>query len=109
MLLSAQKPKYTMASKTGFTIDSEVNSKQSFETPTNDEIQSGEIEKTTDDGAFKGWLKKLSVETGGIQRVTDEDRAKNTSKVWNACTFWYAYPFTTPLYTLHDLARVRTY
>ncbi|KAF1996808.1 hypothetical protein P154DRAFT_607432 [Amniculicola lignicola CBS 123094] len=33
-------------------------------------------------------MKKLSFGTGGIQRVTDEDRAKNPSEVWNACTFW---------------------
>jgi hypothetical protein len=81
-----------MSSKAGFTIDSEMNSKQSFETPRNDEVLISEIEKTTDGSAFKRWLKKLSVETGGIERVTDEDRAKNTSKVWNACTFWFAYP-----------------
>ena len=77
-----------MFSKAGF----EINSKQSFEAPTNDEVQMGEIEKTTNGSAFKRWLQKLSIETGGIERVTDGDRAKNTSKVWNACTFWYAYP-----------------
>lgn len=74
-----------MASKAEYPIDSEMNSKQSFEAPSNDELQVGSIEKTS---GFKAWLKKLSVETGGIERVTDEDRAKNTSKVWNACTFW---------------------
>ncbi len=37
------------------------------------------------------WLKSilLSVEISGIQRVTKEERKQNTSKVWNACTFWY--------------------
>ncbi|KAF2791828.1 hypothetical protein K505DRAFT_248050 [Melanomma pulvis-pyrius CBS 109.77] len=44
---------------------------------------------------IKLWIKKLSVETGGIQRVTDEDRAKETSKVWNACTFWQVFILLT--------------
>jgi hypothetical protein len=34
----------------------------------------------------------LTVETTGIQRVTEEERKQNTSKVWNACTFWYGAP-----------------
>lgn len=37
---------------------------------------------------FRAWAKNLSVESGGIQRVTDEERQTNTTKVWNACTFW---------------------
>jgi hypothetical protein len=39
----------------------------------------------------KTWLRSLllTVETSGIQRVTEEERRQNTSKVWNACTFWY--------------------
>jgi hypothetical protein len=37
---------------------------------------------------LKAWAKKLSVETGGIERVTDEERLSNTTHVWNACTFW---------------------
>ncbi len=38
----------------------------------------------------KSWVKGilLTVETRGIQRVTEEERQQNTSKVWNACTFW---------------------
>ena len=36
----------------------------------------------------RAWAKALSVESGGIQRVTDEERQNNTTKVWNACTFW---------------------
>ena len=37
------------------------------------------------------WLRGLflKVETHGIQRVTEEERNQNTTKVWNACTFWY--------------------
>jgi hypothetical protein len=37
------------------------------------------------------WMKNvlLSVETKGIERVTDEERQNNTTKVWHACTFWY--------------------
>jgi hypothetical protein len=36
------------------------------------------------------WFKNLllSVETQGIERVTDEERQQNTTKVWHACTFW---------------------
>lgn len=39
---------------------------------------------------FNGWMRKVlvSVETRGIQRVTDEERQQNPTKVWNACTFW---------------------
>jgi hypothetical protein len=77
-----------MTSKAVLTTDQDMDFKHSLETPTNDEIQTGDTESTTDGSAFKRWLRTLSVETGGIERVTDEDRAKNTSKVWNACTFW---------------------
>lgn len=35
------------------------------------------------------WMQMLSIETGGIQRVTDEERQVNMTKFWNACTFWY--------------------
>jgi len=40
--------------------------------------------------AFSKWSKNalLSVETRGIERVTDEERQQNTTKIWNACTFW---------------------
>lgn len=40
------------------------------------------------------WMQVLSVETTGIQRVTDEERLVRTTKFWNACTFWYGliYP-----------------
>jgi hypothetical protein len=46
------------------------------------------IEKGTVQSGFRAWAKNLSVELGGIQRVTDEDRQTNTTRVWNACTFW---------------------
>ena len=40
----------------------------------------------------ESWLQRyarlLSVETGGIERVTEEARQHNTTQVWNACTFW---------------------
>jgi hypothetical protein len=29
-----------------------------------------------------------SVERGGIERVTEEQRQQNPTRVWNACTFW---------------------
>lgn len=35
------------------------------------------------------WMQVFSIETEGIQRVTDEERLVNTTKFWNACTFWY--------------------
>jgi hypothetical protein len=79
-----------MASKNGF-VDSEKNFEQSFDTPSmsqNGDLPEGEMEKVQGATALKLWLKKLSIETGGIERVTDEDRAGETSKVWNACTFW---------------------
>ncbi|KAL4929927.1 uncharacterized protein BDV17DRAFT_290282 [Aspergillus undulatus] len=35
------------------------------------------------------WIQsKLKVELKGIERVTDEERQQNTTKFWNACTFW---------------------
>lgn len=34
------------------------------------------------------WLGRLSIEEGGIERVTDEERLQNTTKFWNAATFW---------------------
>jgi hypothetical protein len=59
-----------------------------------DRTDSASIEKGTIRGGLKAWAKKLSVETGGIERVTDEERLSNTTHVWNACTFWYANSFT---------------
>jgi hypothetical protein len=45
-------------------------------------------------GTLTSWGKNilLSVETRGIERVTEEERQQNTTKVWNACTFWYIPP-----------------
>ena len=65
-----------MASKLDLTVDSEMNSKQSFDTPAKEEVQAGSIRN---ESGFKAWLRKLSVETGGIQRVTDAERAKTNS------------------------------
>jgi hypothetical protein len=80
-----------MASKTDF-VSSEKNVEQSLDTRSmsqNGDVPEGEMEKVQGATGLKLWLKKLSVETGGIERVTDEDRAGETSKVWNACTFWW--------------------
>jgi hypothetical protein len=55
------------------------------------ETDAGSVEKGTLRNALNAWARTLSVESGGIQRVTDEQRQSNTTKVWNACTFWYAY------------------
>lgn len=55
------------------------------------DIEMGTIYSTEDKHfRFSAWAKKLSVETGGIQRVTDAERLQNTTHVWNACTFWWA-------------------
>lgn len=77
-----------MATKSGYILDSELNSKQSFKAPPNSDFLVGSIERLSGSSRFKLWVQKLSIETGGIERVTDEERAQNTSKVWNACTFW---------------------
>ena len=53
-----------------------------------DEMDASSVEKGTVRGGFRAWAKNLSVESGGIQRVTDEERQSNTTHVWNACTFW---------------------
>jgi len=52
-----------------------------------------EKEGTSTSAGFNGWMRKvlLTVETKGIQRVTDEERQANPTKVWNACTFWSVY------------------
>lgn len=64
-------------------------------TETPDAIQDVEAASIEEKGellstGFNGRISKilLSVETRGIQRVTDEERQKNPTKVWNACTFW---------------------
>jgi hypothetical protein len=82
-----------MAAKTTFTNDAEMNSKESFMIPSHNEVQTGTMERPS---GFKYWAKRLAVETGGIERVTDMDRAQNTSKVWNACTFWSVAPASAP-------------
>lgn len=41
---------------------------------------------------LQSWAQTLSVETGGIQRVTEDQRRDNTTHVRNACTFWYGCP-----------------
>lgn len=53
------------------------------------DIEAVSIEKDKVRNGFQTWTKTLSVESGGIERVTDEQRQNNTTKVWNACTFWY--------------------
>jgi hypothetical protein len=77
-----------MAAKASFTTDTEMKSDHSFDVYSNGNVQAGTTEKPTAATGLKYWVKRLAVETGGIERVTDEDRAQNTSKVWNACTFW---------------------
>ncbi|KAI7365410.1 cytosine-purine permease [Hortaea werneckii] len=53
------------------------------------DIEAGETHNA--DVKSSHWLalaEKLSIETGGIQRVTDEECEHNATRVWNACTFW---------------------
>ncbi|KAJ5201283.1 hypothetical protein N7449_006086 [Penicillium cf. viridicatum] len=33
---------------------------------------------------------RFSIEEGGIERVTDEERQQNTTKFWHAATFWFS-------------------
>lgn len=61
---------------------------QSLNEKSTDGMDTESVEKGVVRSGFRAWAKNLSVETGGIQRVTDEERQTNTTKVWNACTFW---------------------
>ncbi len=54
-----------------------------------EETDTASVDQGTVRGGLGAWAKKLSVETGGIQRVTDVERLSGTTHVWNACTFWY--------------------
>jgi hypothetical protein len=70
-------------------MDSKMNTKQQISAEkSSDEIDTASIEKGIIRSGLHAWAKKLSVEIGGIQRVTDEERQSNTTHVWNACTFW---------------------
>jgi len=54
-----------------------------------DDTGSGSVDKSDAHlDRLAAWAKNLSVETNGIERVTEEPREQNTTKVWNACTFW---------------------
>lgn len=53
-----------------------------------DGMETESVEKGIVRSGFCVWAKNLSLETGGIERVTDDERQTNTTKVWNACTFW---------------------
>jgi hypothetical protein len=88
---------YAMATKAAFTIDSEIKSADVLEKHSSHDMHQGATEKkTTTLTGLKYWAQRLAVETGGIERVTDSERAQNTSKVWNACTFWSVYNLRIP-------------
>lgn len=53
--------------------------------PSSGNIDVGSVRQ---ESRFWSWIRTLSIETGGIQRVTEEERQQNTTHVWNACTFW---------------------
>jgi hypothetical protein len=78
-----------MAAKSAFTTDSKIEPNQFTEVDHGDDVQIDISEKATGTTGLRYWVERLAVETGGIERVTDEDRVKHTSKVWNSCTFWY--------------------
>lgn len=73
------------------TLNSQDKSKSPPEHFVTIDIQLGHNESEITRLSCRSWLESLSIETGGIERVTDEARASKTSKVWNACTFWYDY------------------
>ena len=57
--------------------------------PSTSDVELRSIETSTNNRSrLHAWAFSLSVETGGIERVTDEDRSHKTTPVWNACTFW---------------------
>ncbi len=64
------------------------NKPQFSEEKSSHEIDNASVNKGIIEGGFQAWAAKLSVETAGIERVTDEERQANTTHVWNACTFW---------------------
>lgn len=77
-------------------MDSKIASAKSSDTLTTQpsyEVESGSVQdcRVTLQNGIRAWAKSLSIETSGIQRVTDEDRQQNTTRVWNACTFWYVF------------------
>lgn len=41
-----------------------------------------------DEKADPTWIQALSIEKGGIERVTPDQRQENVTHFWNACTFW---------------------
>jgi hypothetical protein len=79
----------------------EKDSKLPYATPAASDVEAGSFDEKvqTKVSRTSSWVKTilLSVETSGIQRVTDEERQQNTTKVWNACTFWYVVDFRLPL------------
>ena len=86
MSKSASTPQFQLIN---IAMNSKMDIKQQLPTEkSTDEIDAQSIEKGYVATGFRAWAKNLSVETGGIQRVTDEERQTNTTKVWNACTFW---------------------
>jgi hypothetical protein len=72
------------------------------------DIEAGSSQEKTylSPSTIGSWMKNvlLSVETKGIERVTDEERQHNTTKVWHACTFWYVQWIENDLiYSLTEL------
>jgi len=70
-------------------MDSKTNIKEDYSETEKSPAGTIIVSEGTVHGGFHAWAKNISLEEGGIQRVTDEERQTNTTKVWNACTFWY--------------------
>jgi hypothetical protein len=57
--------------------------------PSTSDVELGSIKASTNVvSRLHAWAYSLSVETGGIERVTDENLSQKTTPVWNACAFW---------------------
>jgi hypothetical protein len=69
-------------------IDAGKENGQDVQEKSLNDTETASIKQGSHRGGLHAWAKALSVESGGIQRVTDEERQNNTTKVWNACTFW---------------------
>ena len=52
------------------------------------EVEEGSIVDEKDSNFVSRWARTVAFEKGGIQRVTEEERLHDTTKWWNACTFW---------------------
>jgi hypothetical protein len=70
-------------------MDSKMNVKVQYSSEkSTDGTDTASLEEGRVNSGFRVWARNISLEVGGIERVTDEERQTGTTKVWNACTFW---------------------